>query len=69
MNDEKGLPVEEAVRRAREYFIQKYGDVPNSVEVHPGNNPGGISSIDKYSIVVTNNSRILPNHLLIGVSE
>ena len=69
LNDEKGLPVEEAVIKAGEYFRKTRGEMPNCVEVNPQDNASNVEVVifDTTSIVVLNNRAILPNHLLMGV--
>lgn len=76
MNDENGLSVQDAIRRAFDYFTTKYGFNPNYVEVHPEDNPQNVTEVTarrgtllEYTLGVRNSTSILRNHLLIGVME
>ncbi len=68
-NDSK-TPLEEKIRKAADYYRQKYGRSPNLCMVNPAILEKGLAdSNQKGKILIRPMRSIMPGHLWIGIDE
>jgi hypothetical protein len=65
-DDDRQRSLEEKVRRAADYYRQKYGQSPNLCLINPQSANGGPQAVNSIELKAAPN--ILPYHFWIGVA-
>jgi hypothetical protein len=65
-DDDRQRTLEEKVRRAADYYRQKYGQSPNLCLINPQSANGGAQAVNSIELKTAPN--ILPHHFWIGVT-